>query len=315
MQTSSSERRRRKRSREAQANELRISTRDRLGRPVQIGAKLADIGDGGMGVDTLLPLETGALVTVVGEVVRDEARLALHHQARVAYCLYQENGHYRSGLCFDQPFDGFSQQRDRARAGAAREDFVDYYEVLQLSPNADLETIHRVYRLLAQRYHPDNQETGDAERFKMLVNAYRTLSDPEQRAAYDVRYQSALGRRWKIFDHPEAAQGVEAERRKRQGILALLHTKRIYEPDQPALTILEIEDLLGCPREHLECALWFLREMGWIARSDNGRYSITVKGFLEAEAAAGVCQREDRLLTTSGSGAGVSPHREYAGVR
>ena len=30
----------------------------------------------------------------------------------------------------------------------------DYYELLQISQNAEPETIHRVYRLLAQRYHP-----------------------------------------------------------------------------------------------------------------------------------------------------------------
>ena len=33
--------------------------------------------------------------------------------------------------------------------------FVDYYELLQLSPNADDETIHRVFRHLAKRLHPD----------------------------------------------------------------------------------------------------------------------------------------------------------------
>ena len=39
--------------------------------------------------------------------------------------------------------------------------FQDYYEVLQLSPKADQETIDRVYRMLVKRYHPDNQETGN----------------------------------------------------------------------------------------------------------------------------------------------------------
>jgi len=36
----------------------------------------------------------------------------------------------------------------------------DFYEVLQLSPNADPDTVHRVFRVLAQRFHPDNKETG-----------------------------------------------------------------------------------------------------------------------------------------------------------
>ena len=45
---------------------------------------------------------------------------------------------------------------------------LDCYEILQISPNADPDTIHRLFRLLAQRYHPDNQDTGDAARFRKL---------------------------------------------------------------------------------------------------------------------------------------------------
>ena len=38
---------------------------------------------------------------------------------------------------------------------------TDYYEVLQISPNADPDTVHRVYRFLAARFHPDNQKSGN----------------------------------------------------------------------------------------------------------------------------------------------------------
>jgi len=61
-----------------------------------------------------------------------------------------------------------------------REPFTDFYEVLQVSPSADQETIERVYRLLARRYHPDNQSTGDAQKFDMITKAYRTLSSPKK---------------------------------------------------------------------------------------------------------------------------------------
>ena len=36
---------------------------------------------------------------------------------------------------------------------------IDHYEVLQVSHRADLQTIQRVYRHLAKRYHPDNSES------------------------------------------------------------------------------------------------------------------------------------------------------------
>ena len=68
-------------------------------------------------------------------------------------------------------------------------DFVDYYELLQISPNAEPETIHRVYKMLAQRYHPDNPETGDTARFLLLNGAFDTLSNADLRRAYDTVYQ------------------------------------------------------------------------------------------------------------------------------
>ena len=74
----------------------------------------------------------------------------------------------------------------------------DYYEVLQVSANAEPDTIHRVYRLLAQRFHPDNQETGNSDRFHQVHEAYTVLSDPERRAKYDVSYHkiSRIGGAW-----------------------------------------------------------------------------------------------------------------------
>ncbi len=156
--------------------------------------------------------------------------------------------------------------------------FIDYYETLQISPNADPDTVHRVYRILAQRYHPDNQETGNSENFRHLSEAYRALSDPELRGAYDVQHREERRLTWKIFDQSNSTQGIEAERSKRQGLLSLLYRKRNAAPDQPSMTLKEFEDLLGVPREHLEFSLWYLREGQYVQRTDNGRHSITLKG-------------------------------------
>ena len=62
--------------------------------------------------------------------------------------------------------------------------FTDYYEILEISPNANAETIERIFRHLAMRYHPDNQETGDLSRFTALVEAHNTLKDPVKRGFY-----------------------------------------------------------------------------------------------------------------------------------
>src|SRR5688500_9153267 len=122
--------------------------------------------------------------------------------------------------------------------------FVDLYEVLQISSNAHPETIQRVYMLLAQLYHPDNNETGDLALFEQVLQVYRILSDPEKRAAYDVEHKIASGLKWKIFDQAASTHGLEGEKRKRIGILSLLCTKRMNAPDSPTLTIVELEQLL-----------------------------------------------------------------------
>lgn len=162
-------------------------------------------------------------------------------------------------------------------------DFPDYYETLQISPNAQPETIHRVYRMLATYYHPDNKETGDTDRFQMVLDAYRVLSNPEARAAYDVDYQQLQATRWQIFDSASSLQGVEAEKRKRIAILSLLCSKRVSNPSQPGMGVIEMEQLMNVAREHLELSLWYLRESGRIARGDNAKYALTAKGleFLE----------------------------------
>lgn len=67
----------------------------------------------------------------------------------------------------------------------------DYYDVLGVSRNASKDDIKRAFRQLARQYHPDVSDAPDAEdRFKEINEAYRILSDEQQRAAYD-RYGHA----------------------------------------------------------------------------------------------------------------------------
>jgi curved DNA-binding protein CbpA len=152
--------------------------------------------------------------------------------------------------------------------------FVDYYEALQISPNADQETVHRVYRVQAQRFHPDNQETGNASAFRSIHDAYQVLSDPQKRADYDVQHRSSRHQEKREFP----AATLMDEHRKRHEILTVLYRKRLAQPDQPAMGLRELLDLLGIPREQLEFSLWYLKEGGYLLRTDSARHSITLKG-------------------------------------
>ena len=68
------------------------------------------------------------------------------------------------------------------------ENFTDYYALLGIEASASGESIKKAFKQLALQYHPDIYKGDDAqERMRQLLAAYQTLSDPEQRRAYDLR--------------------------------------------------------------------------------------------------------------------------------
>lgn len=155
---------------------------------------------------------------------------------------------------------------------------IDLYELLQVSPRADTDTIHRVFRHLAKRFHPDNGESGNAQRFATLMEAFEILSDPAQRAKYDARYEQAREARWRIFTQKSAANDVAADRRIRLAVLSALYTARRNDSDRPGIGIIHLERLLDCPEEHLKFHIWYLRENGWVTRLEDGTLAITAAG-------------------------------------
>ena len=156
--------------------------------------------------------------------------------------------------------------------------FVDHYEVLQLSPNATGETVERVYRFLAKRYHPDNQDTGDAVQFAAIHMAYELLANPVSRASYDAKYQHNRAITWKIFKQEGADDGRADDQRLFRGILSLLYIARRRDPENGGLGPVTLETMLGCPRQHLEFPIWYLRQRGYVERLGNGYMAITADG-------------------------------------
>jgi curved DNA-binding protein len=164
----------------------------------------------------------------------------------------------------------------------------DYYELLQISPNADPDTVHRVFRLLAQRFHPDNQDTGDAPRFRQLHDAYTVLSDPERRAQYDAKYEALKQERWRfVTAGPPAENDFEREQQLRRTVLEILYSRRRLESDAPSMSNWDLAELMGRPREHLAFTLWYLMQKKMITQDDQSKLQITADGVDHLERSRG----------------------------
>lgn len=171
---------------------------------------------------------------------------------------------------------------------------VDYYETLQISPNADADTIQRVFRLLAQRFHPDNQDTGNAARFRELHEAYSVLSDPEKRAQYDVHHQGLRQERWRFAAKGGSSDNdFDMEQQLRCILLEILYARRRADPGSPSMSNLDLSQLTGQPREHLEFTIWYLLQKKFLTRDDQSALTITADGvdFVEQHQGTNVRRR------------------------
>ena len=182
-------------------------------------------------------------------------------------------------------------------------EFEDYYETLGVSPNTDQETLQVIYRFLAKRYHPDNAQTGDGQRFRRVRKAWRVLSDPDRRSRFDSELRSLglHGPRWVKVDEPMALE--EEDEYLRRAVLWLLYLCRREDVDRSGLGVLNLERALGCSESELESHLCYLKEKGWVERTNTGGYAITADGV--DRVTESVVLRADRLLSKLTGG--VSP--------
>lgn len=277
MATSESVQRRSRSRKKSDTRIIRVQMKDRLGNSRWVTADLLNTSEDGVGIMIRTPLAVGSKIVLRGDL--GESRVNIVSPATVKWCLEETTGDMHAGLELGENLCGTGEKADHQRESM---EGLDWYEVMQLSPNADTETVARVYRILAQRYHPDSS-TGDPVMFMRLCEAHRVLIDPELRAQYDALHRETRRLHWKIFDRTELANAPQGEQRKRQGILEALYAKALVDPERAMMSVFEFEELLGCPREHLEAALWYLKGKGYIKRGDNGRCVITVAGFDEVE--------------------------------
>jgi curved DNA-binding protein CbpA len=183
----------------------------------------------------------------------------------------------------------------------------NYYELLQINPNAEPDTVHRVYRFLAARFHPDNPDTGDADKFAMLKQAYDVLSNPVSRAEYDLASTREAGSAAPLSSSVDFMDSMEGEMNRRLAVLALLYFRRRSDSSHPQVSLYEVEARMGFPREYLEFTIWYLQKKQYIVRADNADFTLTAEGVDFIETQRGNIPVLNRLLTNGDTPLATAP--------
>ena len=192
----------------------------------------------------------------------------------------------------------------------------DYYELLQISPYAGAETIHRIYRYLAARYHPDNPDTGNADKFHQVKTAYDILSNSERRAQYDAaRTVASVPTTTPLSSTIDFMDDLEGEMNRRLALLAVLYARRRTNPRYPEVSLMEIEACMGFPRDYLDFTTWYLTKKGYVTRADNADFTLTVEGVDYIETQRARFPVLNRLLTSGQLRVSVYPMERRMSAR
>lgn len=162
------------------------------------------------------------------------------------------------------------------------------YQLLQVDSQAHPTIIRYAYRFLAGMYHPDNAESGNTELFRVVTEAFRTLSDPGKRSAYDATVgikappPQQAGQPASVTGFgglpPIPKTGLSYnEVELRLAVLQVLLTARKKRAQTGGASAKVLMDVLNVDMPDMEFVLWYLREKGWITR-DESKFQITVPG-------------------------------------
>ena len=157
--------------------------------------------------------------------------------------------------------------------------FVDYYKIMGVRPDISAEDLGRRFHRLAKRYHPDNPQTGNRERFDLLVEAHNLLKDTARRSQYDLLYNQVVGPRPGFGADASGTDTVGQDVDIQGKLLSVFYNRRRHNIRDPGVPEFELERIFGCKIESLEFHLWYLKAKRWIEKLENGMLSITVEGI------------------------------------
>lgn len=173
--------------------------------------------------------------------------------------------------------------------------FVDYYEIMELEPSANAETIESQFFELGQKLHPKVPVTGDQEKFELLTEAFQILRTSESRKEYDSlysQYNSESSSSENEIDDSDAQlenMDLVKEADDRILLMKLYYERRRTSPKNPGMAGGSLEGAMNCSPTMLEFHLWYCLQKGWLFREEGGQLSISAEGVDHVE--SGLQQR------------------------
>ena len=140
---------------------------------------------------------------------------------------------------------------------------INYYQVLQVQEGSDRAEIRNSFRKLAKKYHPDKTKANgisSEDKIKLLIKAYKTLTDSKKRIQYDTQLQSNNIRIRDFYyrENPKRGSGkydlrsqakmVLNDLLNKNGPLAVKNYERLKEENKEfeLLAFLNLKDYLDC---------------------------------------------------------------------
>ena len=159
--------------------------------------------------------------------------------------------------------------------------FIDYYELLQVSPNCDEKALENAYRHLAKKYHPDRSGPAHTTKFNQVIEAYRVLRSPGKRTEYNRLHAQKNGKAWTELPSSNEADDEKialSDADAHDKILLLLYKRRREHAQNAGVGGFYIQEMLNCSDEQFEFHQWYLKEKGFIAVTEQGTLAITIQG-------------------------------------
>lgn len=157
--------------------------------------------------------------------------------------------------------------------------FVDHYKILQVDPTCDARALETAYHYLAKTFHPDRSDTADITRFTEVVESYKAIREPAERAEYNLIYTGVTGF---VFPANNDAYSEEksaiSDAEVHAKILLMLYKWRRANSHNAGVGRYFVQEMLNCSDDIFEFHLWYLKAKGFIETTEQGTLAITIDG-------------------------------------